>query len=345
MRIVHAGDELQQRWNEFVGTHGRDGGFLQSWWWGDFQKSLGHKIYRLAGLGSEGELEAVALVIKTELPFEYSYLYVPRGPVVISLKTVAFSAMLKEIEKIGREEKSFLVRIDPAWEIDPTKETHPYAKPLEQLGFRKSEAEVQPKCVFMLKLAPTEAELLASMKAKTRYNINLAARKGVSVRTSSELTDLESFWRLTKETSERDNIKAHTKEHYLKMFETIGPSGVLQLYLAEFEGKVIAANLVSYFGTTVTYLHGASGDAYREAMAPYLLQWEAIKTAKSLGYQQYDFGGVNGHTFHNPKWAGITRFKSGFGQEIPATEYIGSYEQILNPVVFAAYKFIKQIRE
>lgn len=96
--------------------------------------------------------------------------------------------------------------------------------------------------------------------------------------------------------------------------EELAPSGSLKLFLAEYDGKVVAAALVSFFGGVATYLHGASSDIYRDVMAPYLLQWEAILEARRMNCTRYDFGGVNGRTYTNPKWEGISRFKFGFNQ-------------------------------
>ena len=121
-------------------------------------------------------------------------------------------------------------------------------------------------------------------------------------------------------------------------------NGTVKLFLAEYDNKIIAANMVSFFGKVCTYLHGASANTYRDVMAPYLLQWQAIVEAKRLGFGFYDFGGVNGPSFQNSKWEGITRFKASFSQELKPKEYIGSFDLILNPVIFSVYKFVKQIR-
>lgn len=59
-----------------------DGGILQSWAWGEFQRSLDRKIFRLAGLDGSGDIIATALLVRSELQFEYNYLYCPRGPVL-----------------------------------------------------------------------------------------------------------------------------------------------------------------------------------------------------------------------------------------------------------------------
>lgn len=337
MQIIQVSEEFKEHWDSFVKTNAADGGLLQCWGWGDFQKSLDNKVCRFAVVNGEGQFQAAILVVKHELPFEYNYLYCPRGPVIHILELQDLESLFAEIKKIAREDKSFMVRIDPPWAIGNEKR-------LLDLGFRKSDYEVQPKCSLVINLNQSEQDLLAQMKQKTRYNIGLAQKKGIQVRISDEIADLEYFWQLIKQTAKRDGFHSHPKEHYKKMFEIFSKDKTLRLFLAEYNNKIIAANLVSFFGQYCSYLHGASADLYREVMAPYLLQWQAILEAKKLGYRYYDFGGVNGKTFYNEKWEGITRFKTGFAPEVLAKEYIGSFELILNPVIFATYKFVKQIR-
>jgi len=337
MEIIQVGDELKQHWDSFIKTNAADGGLLQSWQWADFQKALGNSVFRLGVINGQGQLQAATLVVKHELPFEYNYLYCPRGPIINVLKIEDLNSLFAEIKKIGKVEKSFLIRVDPPWLIGNEKR-------ITDVGFRKGDYEIQPKCSLVIDITKNEEELLSTMKQKTRYNIGLAQRKGVKIRISSEAADIESFWQLTKQTSGRDGFAPHPKEHYKKMFEILSQDGTVKLFLAEYDNKVIAANIVSFFGQVCTYLHGASANMYRDVMAPYLLQWQAIIEGKKLGSKFYDFGGVNGETFNNPKWDGITRFKIGFGPEIKPREYVGSFDLILSPAVFAAYKFIKQIR-
>ncbi|MFA6382173.1 MAG: peptidoglycan bridge formation glycyltransferase FemA/FemB family protein [Candidatus Buchananbacteria bacterium] len=337
MQIVQVGDELKQHWDSFIKTNATDGGLLQSWLWGDFQKALDNHIIRLGVIDDEGQLQAAALLIKHDLPFEYNYLYCPRGPVINVLKIDDLDSLFAEIKKIAREEKSFLIRVDPPWILG-------HEKRLTDVGFRKGEYEIQPKCNAIIDLAKSEDQLLVDMKPKTRYNIGLAQRHKVNIRISTEISDIESFWQLIKQTSSRDGFQPHTKEHYKKMFEVLAAENLVKLFIAEYDNKVIAANIVSFFGKYCTYLHGASSDLYREVMAPYLLQWEAISAAKKQGCSFYDFGGVNGQTYNNAKWQGITRFKTSFSQSTAPKEYVGSFDLVTNPVIFSIYKFVKQIR-
>ena len=127
----------------------------------------------------------------------------------------------------------------------------------------------------------------------------------------------------------------------------------IKLYLAEFdpsipqsdseqassgqERKIIAGNIVSFFGNTATYVHGASSNEYRNVMAPYLLQWEVIKIVQEKGYKYYDFYGID-----EKKWPGVTRFKLGFSGNI--VEYPGTFDLAFDNLWYNMYKVLRKIR-
>ena len=187
-----------------------------------------------------------------------------------------------------------------------------------------------------------EEELLKNMHQKTRYNIRLAEKKEVKIRVGETQEDFEIFWSLCEDTSSRDNFKSHAKQYYQEIFKILVPSGFTKLYLAEFEGKALAANLVYNFGDTSTYVHGASANEYRNLMAPHLLQWRQIQDAKADGYKYYDFWGVAPDDSKEHRWAGITRFKKGFGGQ--GVNYLGVYDLILKGFWYKIYKLAKKLR-
>jgi lipid II:glycine glycyltransferase (peptidoglycan interpeptide bridge formation enzyme) len=144
------------------------------------------------------------------------------------------------------------------------------------------------------------------------------------------------FFRLTKEMAERNGIATHPEGYYRKMIESL-PADMLKIYAAEYDGKIIAANLVVFYGDTAIYLHGASSNENRNVMAPFLLQWQAILDAKEKGFSKYDFGGVKTGNSSN-SWAGITQFKTGFSLKTKPLVFPGSYDIIINPRKYAAYR-------
>jgi len=93
------------------------------------------------------------------------------------------------------------------------------------------------------------------MKPKTRYNIRLAEKRGVRVFATRDAKYQQAFLDLIEATAERKEIVPHPRSYYEHFF-TAFPEAVCQLFIAEYEGSVIAANLLIIFGGRAIYLHG-----------------------------------------------------------------------------------------
>ncbi len=208
--------------------------------------------------------------------------------------------------------------------------------------YMKAPHDMQPRENLIIDVALSEEELLAQMKSKTRYNIRLAKKKGVKIFYTRDDGYINKFCDLVETTANRKGVTFHDREHYQKMFDSI-PSDMMQLYVAEYNGKIIAANIISFYEGVATYLHGATSDEYRNVMAPFLLQWQAIKDAKGKDCQWYDFGGVFLDSDDNGK-KGITRFKLGFSPKTEIFKTLGSYDVILSPIKYNLYRILQKIK-
>jgi len=320
-------DNLHSReWDDFVQKNAQDGGFLQSWQWGEFQKSLGRMIYRLAVLDNK-EVVAAALAVRHKLPGGLNYIYLPRGPVVkanlgiLHSREQILKLIFQQIRLKASPLASIFLRLDPPLNS---------AAPLVKLGAQPS-GQVQPQQTLILDLSASQEQLLAKMKPKTRYNIKVAEKHGVEIIYSGK-EDLEIFWQLLVKTSDRDRITSHPKNYYARMLSL--PD--VRLVLARYQNKVIAGNIMAFFGKYCYYLHGASDYDYRDKMAPYLLQWRMIKDAKEQGCRWYDFWGADEN-----KWPGVTRFKVGFAPQTTLTEYVGAYDLIYNKFLYRLYHYFR----
>ena len=307
-----------------------DGGFLQSDWWKRFQSSVGRKTLNIKGENFW------ANIIEHKLPLVGKYFYIPRGN-IFKIKDKDVRNYFDNLVILARENGAGWIRIEPA-----SQEVLKITEKNVSLPIVKAPHEMQPKELFIIDCTKSEEKLLAGMKPKTRYNIRLAEKKGVEIVVSKEKKYVDRFCELVEITSKRQGIKSHPKTHYQKMLEII-PEENIKLYNAEFEGKIIASNIVLFFENTVTYLHGASDDQYRNVMAPYLLQWRQIQDAKRFGAEGYDFGGVKTGTADN-NWAGITKFKQGFSPATATIEFPGAYDIIVNPLKYKAYLILRKLK-
>lgn len=301
-----------------AGNYGAE--FLVSLEWSEIIKKGMGEIETL-GVYSGSELVAVFNVIKKDFKLNLFYFYLPRGPIFSNSlnaekRLELWQFLLSEFKKKG----ALFLRVEP---VDTL--------PAEIKAI--SSINLQPQETLMLDLSLTENELLSAFHPKTRYNINLARKKGIKIIQDNNLVN--DFWSLMTETGKRDGFKIHDQKHY-EILTTAQPK-FIKLFVAKKDDKVIAAGLFSFYGQRVTYLHGASSHSFRQFMAPYLLQWTVISEAKSAGYKYYDFYGID-----ELKWPGVTRFKLGFGGF--RVIYAGTKDIILKPVFYNLYNILRRLK-
>lgn len=326
--------QTPQQWDARAAT-AKDGGLLQSWAWGEFQKALGNEVYRLQDEQTDFIVQAQRLRAGSQ-----HVLVISRGPVGDNWSSENVTAFTKHIKTFAAEHGCFLVRLDA-----PLVEHDPAAALLTQSGWKKA-YDRQPRHTLIIDTTSTEEQLLAAMKPKWRYNIKVAEKRGVQVRISSNPDDAPAFYDLMFRTTERQQFASYDAAYFRKLMQSLGPTKQAAFIFAELENKPIAALLITSFGNTSIYLHGASDYEHRNAMAPHLLQWEAIKAAKNQG-QRYDFWGVAANPPANDQeksWAGITRFKQGFSVQTTITGYLGTYELPVKPALYFLYSLRQKLR-
>ncbi|MBI1971488.1 MAG: peptidoglycan bridge formation glycyltransferase FemA/FemB family protein [Candidatus Wildermuthbacteria bacterium] len=293
--------------------------FLQSWNWGEFQKRMGGRVWRL-GVFDKKQLIAVAFTVKVAAR-RGTFLLVPHGPVtpyaIPNGKHEVLEALLAKLREIAKEERATFIRINPIWERN-TEDTETFSR----FGFRKAPIQMHPEASWKLDLIPSEHDLLSGMRKTTRYLVNkVSERSGIHLIQSSESSDVELFSQMHQEVSQRQRFVPFSFEYLKNEFEVFADDSEAVLFFGNYEGKIVAASFVVFWSKIGFYHHAASLHEYSKLSIPYLLQWEAIKEAKRRGCVLYDFWGyVNPHTQNLHPWAGPTLFKMGFGGR--AYEYI-----------------------
>lgn len=307
-----------------------DSGFFQSSMFGEFQKSLPYR-------GKSWTLktqDASCLVIKIKLPMNYCWLWVPYGPLFTA--TSATPEIFEDLTRIAEEEKAIFARIEPPLGFLHSTYYIPHSKTAP------ARSRYTPEHTLVLDLDKPEDEILAQMKPKGRYNIQVAKKHGITVeRFPGETVDeniLNNFYEILQKTGTRDEFGIHPKYFYKNLLEIFGAQKMADLFLAKTpDGKIIAGIIVVYYKNTATYYYGASDYEHRNLMAPYLLQWEAILEARRRGMKYYDFLGIaSKETQKNHPWAGVTEFKKKFGGR--EAVYPKAFDIIYKS---ALYKFMK----
>lgn len=335
-----------QQWNHYL-TQDLDGHLLQSWEWGQFKGSFGWSPHYLAWKKDHNKVVAAALILKRFLTSHFSILYCPRGPSLDWSDQLLRSAVLSDLQSFTNSEGSIFLKIDPDLTLgkeqlnrsdglkDPLGES--VTEQLINLHWHPSAEQIQFRNSMLLDLRPSEDELLREMNQKTRYNVRLASRRGVTVR-KGDHTDLELLYQLYAETSIRDRFIIRDPAYYQVAWGSFIKAGLAQPFIAEVGEEPVAAVFIFHFGKRATYMYGMSRDLHREKMPNHLLQWEAIKWAKAIGCTIYDFWGApDKFSEEDPMW-GVYRFKKGYGAEVLRT--IGAWDYIAKPILYKLYSVV-----
>lgn len=307
-------------YDAFVATHPH-GSVFQTRKWLEYQKTaFGREGEILIGEDG-GQILCSALVITHSLPIGKSYAYLPRGP-LLSENAEGNRALLEAVRNGTLKRNCIFILMDPLIPKDQTLN-------LPSTFYLLPSTSHQPATTLVLDITRSEEEILAQMKEKGRYNIRLAGKKGVTVRPGT----IDELYPLLEETARRDGFGIHVQEVYEKMLSTFAESALL--LIGEHEGEILCGGIFLFDAKTGTYYYGASTSRKRELMAPYLLQWEAIREAKERGCAEYDFLGIADLGTKNHRLSGVTEFKLKFGGEI--REYPPACKIVLSPFWNALY--------
>jgi peptidoglycan pentaglycine glycine transferase (the first glycine) len=321
------------QWDNFINQH-PSGHLLQSWNWGELKAHAGWHPLRLA-LWDEQQQQIIAAAqvlqrTASRLPLWAGHLaYIPKGPILDWTQPTQCEAFFSQLDTYLRRQGALALHIELSQE-SATPESDLVLKRLTSLPVHPIRA-IQPLRTIVLDLEPAEETLLAQMKEKWRYNVRLAARKGVTVRPAETLEDMRTWYKVLRATSERDGFGIHTIDYYLRIWQLLTPDNQARLLLAEYDGRLLAGILVGLFAQQAIYLYGASSNEQRQLMPNYLLQWEAIRWAKQQGARLYDLWGIPETEDEDEAMAGVYRFKRGWGGRV--VQFLGTYERVYHPLI------------
>lgn len=360
--------------------------FLQTYEWGQVKAKYGWEPIYLVW-DSEGKRKeernvnnlssflflpsAAALILKRQVirngfAARLSILYSPKGPLLDWTNESLRNRVLNDLESFAKKQGAIFLKCDPdvvlgtgapqSGEDAEEKSGSTVMSELKRRGWMFSSDQIQFKNTVLIDLNPTEEELLAGMKQKTRYNIRLAEKKGVSLRVG-KLEDLGMLYKMYAETSVRDGFVIRDEEYYKTVWQLFmvgnqhqfsnSPVSNLQSLITNYElpstepliaevnNEPVAAIFVFYFAGRAYYVYGMSRDLHREKMPTYLLQWEAMKRAKARGCATYDLWGAPDVFDESDSMWGVFRFKEGLGGKVVRT--LGAWDYAPNPLWYRMY--------
>jgi len=359
--------------------------FLQTYEWGQVKAKYGWQpIYIVWDVQGNMKVEndvnrlssfvfppsAAALILKRQIlrngfAARLSILYSPKGPLLDWTNEPLRNRVLNDLQSFAKKQGAIFLKVDPDVVLGtgvPQGENdvidnggQVVMSELKRRGWGYASDQIQFKNTVLIDLNPTEEEMLARMKQKTRYNIRLAEKKGVALRVGT-LDDLGILYKMYAETSVRDGFVIRDEGYYKTVWEMFTRSKVDTLessqvstfqhsnlptcepLIAEVDGEPVAAIFVFYFAGRSYYVYGMSRDRHREKMPTYLLQWEAIKRAKAKGCTVYDLWGAPGVFDESDSMWGVYRFKEGLGGKVVRT--LGAWDFAPSPLWYKMYSEI-----
>lgn len=297
---------------------------LQTWEWGQFKRRWGWTPRYLLSPAHD----AAALVLRRTIsPLNLNLLYVPKGPALDYANAATVDRVLGDLIEVARRERAIFIKIDPDL---------PAADQLilRDRGWRFSAEQIQFRNTMLIDLTPAEDQLLAAMKPKTRYNVRLAEKKGVVIR-SGTLADLDLLYAMYAETAQRDGFIIRPLDYYRDAWGSFIQSGLGQPLLAQVDGDVVAGLILFHFADRAWYMYGMSRNVHRDKMPNYLLQWAAIRWAKARGCTRYDLWGAPDELTEADSMWGVYKFKEGLGADF--TPHVGAHDYVISPLGYWLY--------
>jgi peptidoglycan pentaglycine glycine transferase (the first glycine) len=297
---------------------------------------------------------AAALILKRQIlrngfAARVSILYSPKGPLLDWSNESLRNHVLNDLQDFAKKDGAIFLKMDPDVLLGtgvPHGEDdfienggQVLVSELKRRGWGYSSDQIQFKNTVLIDLGPSEEELLARMKQKTRYNIRLAQKKGVTLRVGN-LQDFGMLYKMYAETSIRDGFVIRDEGYYQTVWKIFMDSHepAYEPLIAEVNGEPVAAIFVFFFAGRAYYVYGMSRKAHREKMPTHLLQWEAMRRAKAKGCSIYDLWGAPDVFDESDSMWGVYRFKEGLGGKVVRT--LGAWDFAPNPFW---YKFYSEI--
>ncbi|MBI5294003.1 MAG: peptidoglycan bridge formation glycyltransferase FemA/FemB family protein [Chloroflexi bacterium] len=344
--------------------------FLQTYEWGQVKAKYGwtplyavwtkDKFSVISDQSSVAEnCVAAALILKKSIirrgfAARLSILYAPKGPLMDWGNESLRRRVLDDLQAFAKKQGAIFLKLDPDVVLGtgiPNSDGdsihnggQAVMSELKGRGWGFSADQIQFRNSVLIDLHPTEDEMLARMKQKTRYNIRLAEKKGVALRVG-KIEDLGMLYRMYAETSVRDGFLIRDEGYYQTVWKTFMANIQSQIpnyqlpiaipLIAEVDGDPVAAIFVFMFAGRAYYVYGMSRDAHREKMPTYLLQWEAMKRAKAAGCTVYDLWGAPEIFNESDSMWGVYRFKEGLGGQVVRT--LGAWDYAPNALWYKLY--------
>ncbi len=210
----------------------------------------------------------------------------------------------------------------------------PIVNPLLELGFENTLSQT-----WVLDLQQDKDILWKNMEKRARGAIRKAIKSKLQIRNATAF-DLEDFYILHCETYRRTGAKPHPKAYFEAIWHDFIDKDLSSTFIAEKEGKMIAADNFGCYKKSSIYWTGASSETGLLTQANSLLHWTAMQCMKEKGIQWFESGEAFPHIYEG-KMKGLNYFKRSFGGDL-YPYYKG--RMIINKNIFKVMDLIKGMR-
>ena len=312
---------------------------VQTWEWGDFQISQGHKVYRLGVFDNKKMVGAYSLSFHTIPKTSLTIGTILRGPAVDE-------EMLNTVRKIATDEKAVFVKFEPdVYQkiFHPDGQIENLNVSMEYPGLFPSPKVAFYPHTFLVDLTKTETQLLEGMHSKTRYNIKIANRNDVKVIEDNSDSGFETYLDLLFQTTKRQGFYLHNRAYHQQLWQVLKKTGMAHIFIASYQGQPLSSFMLFTLKDKLFYPYGASLPLHREVMAQNLLMWESVKFGQSQNLKTFDMWGCLGpEAREGEQGFGFHRFKQGYGGTL--VQYVGTYDFILDRRLYDLYNLVDRYR-
>ncbi len=300
---------------------------MQSACWCAFKKREGYEVTRLV-YEVDSLRKGFAAILRYPFAGEAGFVLCPEGPVLPWEEFETTRDALRALTGLVREiPGSIGLRIEPHL---------PRPVPKVLRNWSDAPTDLTPSDTLLLDLSLCDDQILAQVAPKCRYNLRIADRHGIVVSSTKDMDVVHEFYDLLRDTSDRTGFFIEPFGFFINLFTTLFAAESAELLISRYQGKMLAAILVVYFGRRATYLYGASSSVDRHTMPVYPLHLAAIQEARKRGCVEYDLYGIDAAGRRDHLYAGITRFKRQWGgreeRRIGARDYV-FYDRVADLVI------------
>lgn len=354
MKIIDTNN--RKDWDEFVTSH-PEANFLQSWDFYEFHRARGNEVVRRIAV----EETAAKTTSKTKQSSKKSspknrtkivgayagvvehakrgrHLAIAGGPILDWSDRRLVKAIFQDMQVQGKKLDCVFVRVRPQLE-----KSEQSLKLMRELSAKPAPMYLSVEYAGVLDLTKSEDEILKGMRQRLRRALRKAEKNGITVETSTDPADIQNFYEIQLQTAKRHDFVSFSEDFLEKQFAAFAPNGEAVLYIAKYQGEVLAENFMIFYGNEASYHYGVSSELGTKLSGAPLLHLQAMRDARERGIGRYNLWGIVGEdeTWH--RFYGVSQFKRGFG--VDELKYVPAHDLVLKPLAYLKTLIIEKVRK